>query len=116
LTQLTRLVRLDLSTNKFSGPITFSINSLTNLTGLFLENNTFSGPLPSIAAGLLDLNVSNNNFNGSIPKSLERFLANAFAENKNLCGKPLASCNPFFPSSSAPSETHFWQTVSEEES
>jgi hypothetical protein len=105
LTQLTRLVRLDLSTNNFSGPIPFSINSLTNLTGLFLENNSFSGPLPSIAAGLIDLNVSNNNFNGSIPTSLERFPADAFAGNKNLCGKPLESCNPFFPSPApSPSE------------
>jgi hypothetical protein len=105
LTQLSRLARLDLSSNKFTGPIPFSINNLTHLTGLLLENNNFSGPLPSIAAGLVNLNVSNNNLNGSIPKSLENFPASAFAGNEHLCGKPLLSCTPFFPSPApSPSE------------
>lgn len=106
LTQATRLARLDLSSNNFTGPIPFSINNLTHLTGLFLENNGFSGPLPSIAADLVNFNVSNNNLNGSIPKNLEKFPASAFAGNEHLCGKPLASCNPFFPSPApSPSET-----------
>ncbi|XP_062148055.1 probable inactive receptor kinase At2g26730 [Alnus glutinosa] len=105
LTQLSRLARLDLSSNNFTGPIPFSINNLTHLTGLLLENNNFSGPLPSIAAGLVNFSVSNNNLNGSIPKSLENFPESAFAGNKHLCGKPLPSCNPFFPSPApSPSE------------
>ncbi|XP_050271796.1 probable inactive receptor kinase At2g26730 [Quercus robur] len=99
LTRLTRLTRLDLSSNNFTGPIPFSINNLTHLTGLFLENNGFSGALPSISAPLVNFNVSNNNLNGSIPQTLSKFDASAFAGNVDLCGKPLNNqCSPFFPS------------------
>lgn len=99
LTRLTRLTRLDLSSNNFTGPIPFSINNLTHLTGLFLENNGFSGGLPSIIAPLLNFNVSYNNLNGSIPQTLSKFDASAFAGNVDLCGKPLNNqCSPFFPS------------------
>lgn len=99
LTRLTRLTRLDLSSNNFTGPIPFSINNLTHLTGLFLENNGFSGELPSITAPLLNFNVSYNNLNGSIPQTLSKFDASAFAGNVDLCGKPLNNqCSPFFPS------------------
>ncbi|KAF8034417.1 hypothetical protein BT93_C0655 [Corymbia citriodora subsp. variegata] len=99
LTQLTRLVRLDLSSNNFSGQIPYGVNNLTRLTRLYLQNNQFSGILPSISApGLTNFNVSHNLLNGSIPKSLEKFDASAFADNKGLCGGPLTACSPFFPS------------------
>ncbi|XP_051150429.1 probable inactive receptor kinase At2g26730 [Andrographis paniculata] len=97
-TELTRITRLDLSANNFSGPIPFSINNLTHLSGLFLQSNQFSGKIPSIAPpNLNDFNVSNNRLNGSIPASLARFPASAFANNIDLCGGPLPPCNPFFP-------------------
>ncbi|KAK4257342.1 hypothetical protein QN277_006940 [Acacia crassicarpa] len=98
LTQLGRLTRLDLSSNNFTGPIPFSINNLTHLTGLFLQSNKFSGNLPSVSAKLVGFNVSNNQLNGSIPKSLSNFSASSFAGNLNLCGGPLPPCTPFFPS------------------
>ncbi|KAI3714752.1 hypothetical protein L6452_21711 [Arctium lappa] len=100
LSNLTRIMRLDLSGNKFSGDIPFSINSLTQLTGLFLQNNNFSGQIPSInPGGLVEMNVSNNQLNGSIPRSLSRFPVSAFSGNINLCGNPLPPCNnTFFPS------------------
>ncbi|TYJ98108.1 putative inactive receptor kinase [Cucumis melo var. makuwa] len=107
VTQLTRLTRLDLSSNNFSGPIPFSVNNLTHLSGLFLENNGFSGSLPSIpaaATSLTGFNVSNNKLNGSIPETLSKFPASSFAGNLALCGGPLPSCSPFFPSP-APSPT-----------
>lgn len=105
VTQLTRLTRLDLSSNNFSGSIPFSVNNLTHLSGLFLENNEFSGSLPSIPAiNLTSFNVSNNQLNGSIPETLSKFSAASFAGNLALCGGPLPSCNPFFPSP-APSPT-----------
>lgn len=95
---MTRLTRLGLSSNNFSGQIPFSVNNLTHLTGLFLQNNNFSGNLPSINPdGLADFNVSNNNLNGSIPDTLAKFPASAFAGNIDLCGGPLKPCNPFFP-------------------
>ncbi|KAF8036565.1 hypothetical protein BT93_C2322 [Corymbia citriodora subsp. variegata] len=93
LTRLTRLVRLDISSNRFSGQIPFAINNLTHLKGLFLENNNFSGELPSIDAKDLDkFNVSNNRLDGSIPASLSKFPASAFAGNLALCDGPLEPC------------------------
>lgn len=98
VTRLTRLARLDLSYNNFTGSIPFSINNLTRLSGLFLENNRFSGNLPSITAKLVSFNVSHNQLNGSIPETLSKFPESSFAGNLALCGAPLQSCNPFFPS------------------
>ncbi|URD99051.1 inactive receptor kinase [Musa troglodytarum] len=99
LTQLTRLVRLDLSGNSLTGSIPFAINSLTHLTGLFLQNNHLSGNLPSINIGsLVAFNVSYNQLNGSIPRTLEHFPVSSFVGNLDLCGGPLTPCNPFFPS------------------
>ncbi|XP_042515178.1 probable inactive receptor kinase At2g26730 [Macadamia integrifolia] len=99
LTRLTRLTRLDLSFNHFTGEIPFSVNNLTHLIGLFLQNNGFSGNLPNIdPLGLIDFNVSYNNLNGSIPQTLSMFPASSFAGNINLCGTPLKPCNPFFSS------------------
>ncbi|XP_047327953.1 probable inactive receptor kinase At2g26730 [Impatiens glandulifera] len=101
---LTHLTRLDLSTNNFTGSVPFSINNLTHLTGLFLEKNGFSGNLPSdIPSTLVNFNISNNHLNGSIPTTFSSFPASAFAGNDDLCGLPLQSCNPFFPSPASPS-------------
>ncbi|KAJ6759512.1 hypothetical protein OIU74_026069 [Salix koriyanagi] len=80
LTRLTRVSRLDLSSNNFTGPIPFSVNNLNHLTGLFLQNNRFA--------------------------ALAKFPASSFSGNLQLCGSPLPSCNPFFPSPApSPSET-----------
>ncbi|CAI9100248.1 OLC1v1037201C1 [Oldenlandia corymbosa var. corymbosa] len=98
LTELTRLNRLDLSSNNFSGPVPFSLNNLTHLTGLLLQNNSFSGSLPSInPPALVKFDVSNNQLNGSIPTTLAKFPASAFAGNIALCGGPLPPCKSFFP-------------------
>lgn len=107
LTRLTRVSRLDLSSNNFTGSIPFSVNNLSHLTGLFLENNRFAGSLPSLnPSNLTAFNVSNNNLNGSIPQVLSKFPASSFSGNLQLCGSPLPSCNPFFPSPApSPSET-----------
>lgn len=107
LTLLTRVSRLDLSSNNFTGPIPFSVNNLSHLTGLFLQNNRFAGSLPSLTpSNLTAFNVSNNNLNGSIPPALAKFPASSFSGNLQLCGSPLPSCNPFFPSPApSPSET-----------
>ncbi|XP_042424397.1 probable inactive receptor kinase At2g26730 [Zingiber officinale] len=99
LSRLTLLFRLDLSSNNLTGTVPFAVNNLTRLTGLFLENNRLSGNLPSISIASLDnFNVSHNEFNGSIPPSLQRFPAASFEGNLGLCGAPLLPCIPFFPS------------------
>lgn len=98
---LTRLTRLDLSRNNLSGSIPFSLNNLSLLSGLFLQYNNFDGNLPSIGqTSLADFNVSYNRLNGSIPATLRKFDASAFAGNIDLCGGPLKPCSPFFPSPS----------------
>ncbi|KAF8393296.1 hypothetical protein HHK36_021537 [Tetracentron sinense] len=108
VTRMTRLSRLELSLNNFTGKIPFSVNDLTHLTGLFLQDNGFSGNLPSInPVGLVDFNVSNNNLNGSIPKTLEKFPKSSFVGNINLCGGPLSPCSPFFPSPAPSPSSNF---------
>ncbi|KAI3724900.1 hypothetical protein L1987_64668 [Smallanthus sonchifolius] len=106
VSELTRLTRIDLSRNNFSGSIPFSINNLKQLSRLLINNNDFSGELPSInPESLLSINISNNKLNGSVPTSLSRFPASAFAGNVNLCGKPLPPCKQklFPPPIPAPS-------------
>ncbi|PWZ08939.1 putative inactive receptor kinase [Zea mays] len=98
------LERLVLSRNNLSGPIPFALNSLTALRVLRLDGNRLSGSIPSISiAGLGSFDVSDNNLNGSIPKSLSRFPRESFAGNLQLCGDPLPPCSsPFFPPAPSP--------------
>ncbi|RAL41471.1 hypothetical protein DM860_010265 [Cuscuta australis] len=89
---LRSLVRVNLADNNFSGNISSGFNNLTRLRTLFLEKNGFSGSLPELNnLKLRQFNVSFNNLNGSIPKSLESFPPEGFTGN-SLCGKPLAVC------------------------
>ncbi|KAL6614947.1 hypothetical protein ACP70R_037217 [Stipagrostis hirtigluma subsp. patula] len=104
LARLGGLERLVLSHNNLSGPIPFALNNLTALRVLLLDGNRLSGSIPSISIPGMDVfNVSDNNLNGSIPKSLARFPKDSFAGNLQLCGAPLPPCKtPFFPPSMAP--------------
>ncbi|CAK9181606.1 unnamed protein product [Ilex paraguariensis] len=95
------LVRLNLAGNNFSGEIPSGFNNLTRLKTLYLENNQFSGSIPEISAPkLAQFNVSFNNLNGSVPKSLDSMPSSAFLGNV-LCGKPLDSC----PGNTTPAAT-----------
>jgi Leucine-rich repeat (LRR) protein len=93
------LERLVLSCNNLSDPIPFTLNSLTALRVLRLDGNRLSWSIPSISiAGLGSFDVSDNNLNGPIPKSLSHFPRESFAGNLQLCGDPLPPCSsPFFP-------------------
>ncbi|TVU34537.1 hypothetical protein EJB05_16373 [Eragrostis curvula] len=101
---LAGLERLVLAHNNLSGAIPFALNNLTSLKVLRLDGNRLSGSIPSISIpGMTVFNVSDNNLNGSIPKSLSRFPRDSFAGNLQLCGDPLPPCgSPFFPPSPAP--------------
>ncbi|KAK8631208.1 hypothetical protein V6N13_079966 [Hibiscus sabdariffa] len=93
LFSLQNLIRLNLANNNFTGRIPGSITNLTRLATLYLENNHLSGPIPDIGLPtLVQFNVSFNQLNGSIPRSLSSKPKTAF-EGNFLCGEPLVSCN-----------------------
>ncbi|TMW82354.1 hypothetical protein EJD97_006147 [Solanum chilense] len=89
---LNNLIRVSLSGNRFSGEISDAFNNLTRMRTLYLENNNFSGSLPDLKnlSQLNEFNVSFNRLTGSIPSSLNQFLASSFLGN-SLCGS-LSPC------------------------
>ena len=73
MANLTQLVYLDMSVNNFTGPIpSFSITK--NLTDIVLSHNVLTGGINSTRweelLNLVNLNLRNNAFQGSIPISL----------------------------------------------
>ncbi|XP_020109835.1 pollen receptor-like kinase 4 [Ananas comosus] len=117
LAKLGALKMIYLSRNRFSGPIADELfDKMRSLRKVHLSHNAFSGPIPSSVAGLSELglddnafegaipdleqkgltfvNLSHNQLEGPIPKGLSRFNASMFEGNKNLCGRPLdVSCD-----------------------
>ncbi|XP_065860838.1 probably inactive leucine-rich repeat receptor-like protein kinase At5g48380 [Euphorbia lathyris] len=122
LRNCTSLTGLDLSNNRFQGPIPFDIDKiLPFLTSLDLSSNNFSGEIPSTIANCSRLNVlklDHNHLKGQIPPELgfldrikqfsvaNNYLsgpvpnfsnnasvsADSYANNKRLCGGPLRRC------------------------
>ncbi|KAG6696834.1 hypothetical protein I3842_09G168700 [Carya illinoinensis] len=89
---------LDLSNNRFSGPISFlcELNTLMLLESLNLSNNTLSGELPDCWTYVRDLRVldlSNNNFYGKIPDSMGSLVSvqRLHLSNNAFVGKILTS-------------------------
>jgi Leucine-rich repeat (LRR) protein len=82
ISNLFSLVNFHVHRNRLNGPITFQLTSFPRLQQLFLHHNSFTGPLDDLfsssnhsfsSSGLLNLDVSDNLFSGSIPSTL--FLA-----------------------------------------
>ncbi|KAL1560900.1 receptor-like protein EIX1 [Salvia divinorum] len=103
------LISLNLSSNSFKGNIIPNIGDMEMLECLDLSNNQLSGKIPTSLAQLQYLSVldlSSNNLSGKIPTStqLQSFNASAYAENKRLCGPPLAICpeDSLKPSTASP--------------
>ncbi|OWM87750.1 probable inactive receptor kinase At1g48480 [Punica granatum] len=92
-----QLTSVDLSGNKFHGPISQSLASLDLLISLQLQGNNLTGQIPEFDQPTLILfNVSNNNLSGLIPstRTLQSFGPDSFLDNPKLCGPPtLNSCN-----------------------
>ncbi|PHU01498.1 hypothetical protein BC332_31285 [Capsicum chinense] len=117
----TSLTGLDLSGNSLYGAIPSDISSiLEHVTSLDLSNNTFSGYIPPDIANCQYINVlklNDNDLEGEIPSSIgdlprlktfsvasnylnglvpsfvyKNFAAESFANNPELCGKPLKGC------------------------
>ncbi|XP_010482085.1 PREDICTED: probably inactive leucine-rich repeat receptor-like protein kinase At5g48380 [Camelina sativa] len=84
------LTGLDLSRNNFSGPLP------SNISFLQLQHNQFTGTLPPQLAQLRRLktfSVADNRLEGPIPKFNSAIITSeSFANNLNLCGKPLDNC------------------------
>ncbi|XP_018806144.1 receptor-like protein EIX2 isoform X2 [Juglans regia] len=78
---------LDLSNNRFSGPISFLCDSgVISLTSLILSNNTLSGELPDCwmyFQELAILDLANNNFYGKIPSSMGSLVSVQFLHLSN---------------------------------
>ena len=91
------LSHFDAGFNNFSGKIPASFNALRSLAVLDLENNAFSGNLPELSVNLLRFSVANNNLQGSIPASLQRFSNSSFVGNGALCGPPTTTLCPTAP-------------------
>jgi len=73
LGNLTKLTRLSLYRNQFTGPIPSSLGQLVNLQYLLLHHNKLTGQIPSSLGNLSNLTflyLEFNKLNGSIPTSL----------------------------------------------
>ncbi|KAM7470453.1 hypothetical protein LguiA_008636 [Lonicera macranthoides] len=85
------LTRLDLSSNKFYGPISTSLLNLNFLESLELQENNFNGSIPPFNQSTLrELNVSENNLSGTVPNTvtLQSLNSSAYSGNRDLCGPP----------------------------
>ncbi|TVT97537.1 hypothetical protein EJB05_57200, partial [Eragrostis curvula] len=98
---LTRLRAVDLSSNRFSGPIPRGYAaSLSELERLELQDNLLNGTVPAFEQrGLAVFNVSYNFLQGEVPATgaLRRFPASAFGHNLRLCGKAVHAACPETP-------------------
>ncbi|CAL9084858.1 unnamed protein product, partial [Musa hybrid cultivar] len=68
-----KLVQLNLSNNRLSGPLPSSIGNFSSLQMLLLSGNQFTGELPSqlgVLKHVLKIDVSRNNFSGGIPPEI----------------------------------------------
>jgi len=86
-----KLVTLDLTSNKFSGPIDTMDWKTENLERLILHNNELSGTIPASIASLkhlLELDLSKNRFSGPIPDAIfnGRQLRKLILRDNNLTG------------------------------
>ncbi|XP_047306617.1 putative receptor-like protein kinase At3g47110 [Impatiens glandulifera] len=89
--ELKSLVALDISNNNLSGEIPGSVSSCTSLEFLFLQGNMLQGSIPmsmEFMRGLQILDLSSNNLSGQIPTFLEKLpLINLNLSNNDFNGE-----------------------------
>ncbi|KAF4384900.1 hypothetical protein F8388_010498 [Cannabis sativa] len=82
-----KLTRVDLSQNSFTGEIPLSVLRVSRLERFFVEENSLTGPVPAFnQSSLREFNVSNNNLSGVVPltPTLKLFTSNSFSGNSEL--------------------------------
>ncbi|KAJ8562153.1 hypothetical protein K7X08_011444 [Anisodus acutangulus] len=106
--QFNLLANVDLSTNRFEGPVPLWSS---NVTSLYLRDNLFSGPIPLSICGelpnLSDLDISRNKLSGTIPLCMGDInqLATLALNNNQLIGQ--------FPDFSSKLLSLYWIDISE---
>ncbi|KAK4338076.1 hypothetical protein RND71_042563 [Anisodus tanguticus] len=114
LSQLTSLRTISIMNNNFEGPFP-DVKEIGGLRGAYLskqklhetlllgipklvelqlQDNKFDGTIPAFAQQDFQLNVANNRLEGPIPSQLSSQSASSFAGNLDLCGKPMPACPP----------------------
>ncbi|KAJ8555333.1 hypothetical protein K7X08_012829 [Anisodus acutangulus] len=86
--------RIFMANNEFTGKIPTSLLGIPKLVELQLQDNKFDGSIPAFAQQDFQINVANNRLEGPIPSQLSSQSANSFAGNLGLCGKPMPACPP----------------------
>ncbi|VVA30584.1 PREDICTED: probably inactive leucine-rich repeat [Prunus dulcis] len=93
---LSFVTSLDLSSNSFSGLTPLKLFNCTYMNVLKLDNNHLSGNIPAEANQLTRLktfSVANNALSGEVPSfNTTSITADSYANNPELCGHPLKSC------------------------
>lgn len=85
---MTRLKKLWINDNDFTGLIPYSLSKASAMVELQLQNNHFAGTIPALVLPSLSVfNVSNNELEGVIPDVYSKFNASSFLGNENLCGE-----------------------------
>ncbi|XP_042404940.1 pollen receptor-like kinase 3 [Zingiber officinale] len=85
---MTRLKKLCINDNDFTGLIPYSLSRASAMMELQLQNNHFAGTIPALVLPSLSaFNVSNNELEGVIPDVYSKFNASSFLGNENLCGE-----------------------------
>ncbi|KAM0869218.1 hypothetical protein ACQ4PT_040814 [Festuca glaucescens] len=86
-----QVLDLSFSFNGFNGSMPGELSNLAQLLALNLSNNSLSVRVPDLSLPAFQfLNLSNNHFDGPVPKSLPRFPDTAFAGKSMRQGPSLA--------------------------
>ncbi|XP_059275309.1 pollen receptor-like kinase 4 [Lycium ferocissimum] len=86
--------RILLANNGFTGKIPTSLVAIPKLIELQLQDNKFDGTIPAFAQPDLVLDFANNRLEGPIPPLLSNLSLRSFEGNLDLCGKPMPPCLP----------------------
>ncbi|KAL8140133.1 hypothetical protein V2J09_006154 [Rumex salicifolius] len=98
---LTQLQVLNLAGNNLSGSLPTSLNDMNTLTWLDVSQNDFTGSLPgNMSSNLQSVNVSYNDLDGVVPENLRKFPHASFFPGNSRLELPDSPAGPENASSS----------------